>query len=65
MPNEEKCLWEPVQIITWLGIILNTIDGTIKTTEERIQKLNTGLVDLSSRPPPHKVHVRNVTSVTG
>ena len=65
VPNEEKSLWEPVQIITWLGVILNTIDGTIKATDERIQKLNASLVDLSSRPPPHKVHVRNVATVTG
>ena len=65
VPNEEKSLWEPVQIITWLGVIINTIDGTIKATDERIQKLNAGLVDLSSRPPPRKVHVRHVASVTG
>ena len=66
VPNEEQSLWEPVQIITWLGVILNTIDGTIKATEERIQRLNAGLFDLSSsRPPPRKVHVRNVASVTG
>ena len=28
--------------------------GSIKATDERIQKLNAGLVDLSSRPPPAK-----------
>ena len=36
VPNEEKSLWEPVQVITWLGVVLDTIDGTIKATEERI-----------------------------
>ena len=65
VPNEEKSLWEPVQIIIWLGGILNTIDGTIKATDERIQKLTAALVDLSSRPPPRKVHVRSFASVTG
>ena len=65
VPNEEKSLWQPVQIIIWLGVILNTLDGTIKATDERIQKLTAGLVDLSSRPPPRKVHVRSVASVTG
>ena len=65
VPNEGKSLWEPVQIITWLGMIFNTIDGTVKANNERIEKLNAGLVELSSYPPPCKVHVINVTSVTG
>jgi len=65
VPNEEKFLWEPVQTITWLGVILKTIDGTIKAIDERIQKLNAGLVDLMTSPPLRKVHVRNVASVTG
>ena len=65
VPNEEKSLWEPVQVITWLGVVLDTIDGTIKATEERIEKLNAGLVELLSCQPPRKVHVKRVASVTG
>ena len=65
VPNEETSLWEPVQIIAWLGVILNTIDGTVKATDECIEKLNAGLAELSSCPPPRKVHVSNVASVTG
>ena len=65
VPNEEKSLWEPVQITTWLGVILDTIDETVEATNERIEKRNTGLVELSSCPLPRKVHVRNVASVTG
>ena len=65
VPNEEKSLWEPVQVITWLGVVLDTIDGTIKATEERIEKLNAGLVELLSFQPPRKVHVKRVASVTG
>ena len=53
------------QIITWLGVILNTIDGNIKASDERIPKLNAGLVHLSSGPPPRKVHAKNVANVTG
>ena len=63
MPNEETFRWEPVQIIAWLGVILNTIDVTVKATDERIEKLNAGLVELSSCPPPRKVHVGNVAIV--
>ena len=64
-PNEEKSLCEPIQIITWLGVILNTIAETIKATDERFDKLNAGLVELSSRQPPRKVHVKSVASVAG
>ena len=59
VPNEVKSLWEPVQVITWLG------DGTIKATDERIEKLNAGLVELVSCQPPQKVHVKRVATVTG
>lgn len=66
VPDEEKSFWEPVQIITWLGVILNTIDGTIKATYKSIKKLNASLsAELSSRQLLHKVHVRNLASITG
>ena len=39
VPNEDKSQGEPTQIITWLGVIINTIDGFIKATDERIAKL--------------------------
>ena len=48
VPNEKKSHLEPLQIIIWLGVILNTIDGTIKATDERIQKLNAGLASPQS-----------------
>lgn len=52
VPNEEKSLWEPLLVITWLGVILDTIDGAIQATDERIEKLNAGLVELLSCQPP-------------
>jgi len=24
LPNEIKCVWKPIQVITWLGAVLNT-----------------------------------------
>ena len=65
IPNEEKSLWEPLQVITWLGVILDTIDGTIKATDERIEKLNAGFVELHPCQPTRKVHVEGVAIVTG
>ena len=32
VPNQEKSIWEPVQVITWLGVVLNTIDGCVQAT---------------------------------
>ena len=29
VPNQEKSVWEKVQVITWLGVILNTIKGSV------------------------------------
>ena len=43
VPNEDKSQWEPIQIITWLGVILNTINGSIKATDERIATLSRDL----------------------
>ena len=65
VPNEEKSLWEPLQVITWLGVILDTIDGTIKATDERIEKLNAGFIELHPCQPTRKVHVKGVAIVTG
>ena len=36
VPNEDKSLWDPVQIVTWLGVIFNTIYGSVKATVDRI-----------------------------
>ena len=41
--NEEKSQWTPVRIIIWLGIVLNTINGTISVTDKRISKLKISL----------------------
>ena len=46
-------------------MVLDTTDGTIKATDERIEKLNAGLVELVSCQPPQKVHVKRVATVTG
>ena len=48
VPNEDKSQWEPIQIITWQGVILNTIDGSIKATDERIATLSRDLENLST-----------------
>ena len=65
VPNKDKSLWEPVQIISWLGVHLNTLDGTIRATDERIAKLSQDLAALSSYKSSSAVHVKRVASVAG
>ena len=65
VPNKDKSLWEPVQIISWLGVHLNTFDGTIRATEERIAKLSQDLAALSSYKSSSAVRVKRVASVAG
>ena len=43
VPNQENSVWEPVQVITWLGVVRNTIDGSVQATDERIAKLTSNL----------------------
>ena len=57
VPNEVKSQWEPTQIITWLGVILNSIDGSVKATDYRISKLSDNLETLSTLQHPASVHV--------
>ena len=31
--NEEKSIWEPVQVVTWLGAVFDTYQGFTSVTE--------------------------------
>jgi len=39
LPNEAKCVWEPTQVITWLGTVLNTSTFEISATDKGITSL--------------------------
>ena len=38
--NEEKLVWEPTQVLDWLGISWNSLSGTLKIVDRRIIKIN-------------------------
>ena len=64
LPNEDKCVWEPTQVITWLGSVLNMSSSVISATDKRISSLEEDLAfllatSLSSHP------VRKLASVCG
>ena len=46
LPNKAKCVWEPTQVITWLGAVLNTSTSEISTTDKRITSLQEDLATL-------------------
>ena len=37
--NEDKSVWEPTQVLDWLGITWNSALGTLKIAERRIVKI--------------------------
>ena len=62
--NEEKSLWEPVQVITCLGTIFDTYQGLISVTERRVSKLKSS-IDLLRKDDCKILKVRDVASVVG
>ena len=62
--NEEKSLWEPVQVITWLGTVFDTYQGFISVTEQRVSKLKSS-IDLLRKDDCKIFKVRDVASVVG
>lgn len=37
--NESKCIWEPTQVISWLGSVINAATSRIAAIDERIMSL--------------------------
>lgn len=65
VPNEEKSLWEPTQVITWLGTVIDTSQCIISATDTRIQSLSEDLSFLLDATHPSLYQVRKLASVCG
>jgi hypothetical protein len=48
VPKAGKSLWEPVQEIEWLGVVLNTIIFSICIPQRRIDKDCSNLSDIKT-----------------
>ena len=59
-----KSIWEPVQIITWLGTVLDTNQGFISVTEQKISKLKVN-IDSVLKGGSMIVNVRSLATVVG
>ena len=66
IPKAEKSVWQPFQLLEFLGGIINSEQGTICIPERRITKAQTTISDILNA---HKVHrrvsVRQVSSIVG
>ena len=62
--NQEKSVWEPVQVFTWLGVVRNTNDGSVQATDERIVKLISDLGSLQALSS-QCLHVKSVAGIAG
>ena len=63
---EEKCNWNPVQVITFLGMVWDTSEGTIRITDERINMILKCISCICSRLPDKRViSVKLLASVVG
>jgi hypothetical protein len=60
--NDEKCVWQPTQSLTWLGLNWNGDTGTISITSKRIEKVDKALRNLVSHP---KTSARKLPSAVG
>jgi len=60
--NEEKSIWSPVQIISWLGVVWDFELGTISISGERISKLENKLKIALANPV---MSCRQLASITG
>ncbi|CAH3148880.1 unnamed protein product, partial [Porites lobata] len=61
----EKSLWEPTQVITWLGTVIDTSQCIISATDARIQSLSEDLSFLLDSTHPSLYQVRKLASVCG
>ena len=64
LPNEAKCVWEPTQIITWFGTVLDTSTSENAATEKRINSLQQYMSSLLATSSLH-LPVRKLASVYG
>ena len=64
LPNESKCVWDPVQEITWLGVSINTSEAKLRLTAQRVDSTLTD-IDITFAHKNKKQHVKRFASICG
>ena len=62
IPKADKSLWEPVQILEWLGVVLNSKEFIVYIPERRVQK---ALSTIHYLVETRRVPVKTVASFVG
>ena len=62
VPNDQKSVWEPTQIICWLGLQWNGVLGTIAISPQHIETLFADLNDIINQ---EIVSARTLARVVG
>ena len=61
--SEAKCNWQPCQELIWLGLVWNSINGTIAITQRRISNISQTFRNITSQEC--SVSARELASFTG
>ena len=64
LPNESKCEWDPIQEITWLGVVINTLNCTLHLTAKRVNSILTDIDNIIAQQN-QKLHVKRFASICG
>ena len=64
LPNESKCVWDPVQEITWLGVSINTSEATLQLTAKRVDSILTDIDNILAHKNKQQ-HVKTFASILG
>jgi hypothetical protein len=66
VPNKTKCIWIPVQLLEFLGAVLDSLNGKIFIPERRVQKVFSTIDSILESIKVHRrVKVRSVASIVG
>ena len=66
MPNATKCVWVPVQMLEFLGVMLDSLRGVIYIPNRRLDKALNTIVEIISVMKVHRnVKVIKVASIVG
>ena len=60
--NVKKSIWVPTQSMSWLGLVINTEDYTLKISQKRIEKVFSKIGCINSYP---KASARQILSIRG
>ena len=66
VPNATKCVWIPVQLLEFLGVMLDSLNGTIYIPERRLLRAQSVIAEIFAVLKVHRsIHVRKIASIVG